>query len=721
MENKEKNKLPQSFKGKAFSPAVIIWMIVLSLFFVMLFNRSVDIFGSTKKFSGTEFVEKFKAGLIKTAEVNNIEANMMSISGKYYYLPKENMKLETKDQKTISSEEKTQKKAAEIKKIVISAESYKLGNYYTTIGKSNESDALLNNIHNIKTIMGKSPVVTFQQKGTFSKILISILPFILLLIVLYFIFSRQLKSAGKGAMQFGKSRARMVLPEDLNIKFDDVAGADEAKDDVKEIVDFLKDPLKYQMLGGKIPKGALLTGPPGTGKTLLAKAVACEAGVPFFSISGSDFMEMFVGVGASRVRDMFEQARKHSPCLIFIDEIDAVGRSRFSGMGGGNDEREQTLNAMLVEMDGLETQSGVIVLAATNRPDVLDQALLRPGRFDRQLVLDLPDIRGRKKILEVHTAKIRADKNVNLDLIARGTPGFSGADLANLVNEAALGAAREERDAAIMADFEEARDKVCWGKERRSRKISERERKLTAYHEAGHALVSLHCEFADPLHKVTIIPRGQALGVTLTLPEEEVYTKSKQQYLDQLAVLMGGRVAEDIVFSDVTSGASSDIDHASRIARSMVCLFGMNEKIGPIKYRIQSENPYSTKHGEGMDSCSQETAREIDIEVKKLVEYGQNRAKEILTTYRHQLEALSLELLEKETMDVKEVKTLLDMPYEEIDVNFKIDPDEETEAPAEEKSFTVNSVDIPVQDKSSEELSSEDSENENKSNDRTIF
>ena len=671
MENKEKNnKFPQSFKGKMFSPSVIIWMIVLTLIFVMLFNKNVDMFGSTKKFTQSTFIEKFKLGLIHSAEIENIEAGMMSIQGKYYYLPKkEKMKITTKEKEGKSSQpEKTQ---------AVSPDDFKLGKYYTTIIKSKNNDDLLDNAANIKTIKGKNPIVISEQKGTFAKLLISILPFILLLIILYFLFSRQIKSAGKGAMQFGKSRARMVLPEDLNIKFDDVAGADEAKEDVKEIVDFLKDPLKYQMLGGKIPKGALLTGPPGTGKTLLAKAVACEAGVPFFSISGSDFMEMFVGVGASRVRDMFEQARKHSPCLIFIDEIDAVGRSRFSGMGGGNDEREQTLNAMLVEMDGLETQSGVIVLAATNRPDVLDQALLRPGRFDRQLVLDLPDIRGRKKILEVHTAKIRADKNINLDLIARGTPGFSGADLANLVNEAALGAAREERDAANMADFEEARDRVCWGKERKSRKISERERKLTAYHEAGHALVALHSEFADPLHKVTIIPRGQALGVTLTLPEEEVYTKSKLQYLDQLAVLMGGRVAEDVVFSDVTSGASSDIDHASRIARSMVCLFGMNDKIGPIKYRIQNENPYATKHGDGMDSCSQETAREIDIEVKKLVEWGQKRAREILTDHRDQLEALSLELLDKETLDVKEVKTLLGIPYEEVDHNFRIDPEED--------------------------------------------
>ena len=705
MENNNNNNNSNKFKGKIFSPSVIIWMLVLALLFIMLFNKDLGIFGRTQNFDESAFIKNYKNGFIHSVIVENIESGMMSVSGKYYYLPKPKMVLKTEP----SSQTKTPTTKTPEAKVSMNpmGGDYELGNYTATLINSDDNNKLINNTAAIRTVTNSNPSVKVVKKGTFSKILFSMLPFVVLLIVLYFLFSRQLKGAGKGAMQFGKSRARMILPEDLNISFDDVAGADEAKEDVKEIVDFLKDPLKYQILGGKIPKGALLTGPPGTGKTLLAKAVACEAGVPFFSISGSDFMEMFVGVGASRVRDMFEQARKHNPCLIFIDEIDAVGRSRFSGMGGGNDEREQTLNAMLVEMDGLETQSGVIVLAATNRPDVLDQALLRPGRFDRQLVLDLPDIRGRKKILEVHTGNIRADKNINLDLIARGTPGFSGADLANLVNEAALGAAREERDATIMEDFEEARDRVCWGKERRSRKISERERKLTAYHEAGHALVALHSELADPLHKVTIIPRGQALGVTLSLPEEEVYTKSKLQYLDQLAVLMGGRVAEEIVFADVTSGASSDIDHASRIARSMVCLFGMNEKIGPVKYSIQTETPYATRHGDGMDSCSQETAREIDLEVKKLAECGHDRAVKILTQHRDQLEKLSLELLEKETLDVKEIKTLLGMPFKEVDHNFRIDPEEDK--PKDDDLFNQNDND---KDKSKDEK---------KNNDRTIF
>ncbi len=539
----------------------------------------------------------------------------------------------------------------------------------------------------LNRMMTSNPELKIQVKtrdNWWPNMIMTLLPIILIVGLIYFLFSRQIKMAGKGAMQFGKSKARMIMPDDLNVSFDDVAGADEAKEEVQEIIEFLRDPLKFKLLGGKIPKGALLMGPPGTGKTLLAKAVASAANVPFFSISGSDFVEMFVGVGASRVRDMFEQARHHCPCLIFIDEIDAVGRSRFSGMGGGHDEREQTLNAMLVEMDGLETQGGVIVLAATNRPDVLDPALLRPGRFDRQIVLDLPDIRGRRRILDVHAKNIKIDKKVDLDIIARGTPGFSGADLANLVNEAALLAARNNREAANMLDMEEARDKVRWGRERRSKKISERERKLTAYHEAGHTLVAMNCKYATPVHKVTIIPRGQAyLGATMTLPEDDSYTQSRNEFIDEMAVLMGGRMAEEIVFKDITSGASSDIDHATRIARAMVCTFGMNDKIGPVLYMDQNKPVYVRRDGTACESFSPETAREIDIEVKALLIAAQSRARNMLLEKRADLEKLSLELLEKETLDVKQIRVLLNMPEpdsaeEKISSPEKIEMDQES-------------------------------------------
>jgi cell division protease FtsH len=491
-------------------------------------------------------------------------------------------------------------------------------------------------------------------------LVLTILPIIILVGLLYFLFSRQIKMAGKGAMQFGKSKARMILPSDKKVTFNDVAGADEAKEETKEIIDFLKDPLKFKMVGGRIPKGALLMGPPGTGKTLLAKAIAGEAEVPFFSISGSDFVEMFVGVGASRVRDMFEQARRYAPCLIFIDEIDAVGRSRFSGIGGGHDEREQTLNALLVEMDGLETQEGVIILAATNRPDVLDPALLRPGRFDRQVVLDLPDIKGRRQILDVHSKNIKIEPDVNLDTIARGTPGFSGADLANLINEAALLAARLDKKAAGMSELEEARDKVRWGRERKSRKISEHERKITAYHEAGHTIVSLSCPKSMPIHKVTIIPRGMAyLGATMHLPEEDRYTQSRTELIDELAVLMGGRAAEQIVFNDITSGAASDIEQATRIARLMICSYGMNSKMGSMQYGGRDEHIYLGRDIVKSQGYSEETGREIDIEIKTLVEDARKRSDKILLENRVKLDLLANKLLEVETLDGPEVRKLL--------------------------------------------------------------
>ena len=701
MDNNEPKKSPFQL-GKKLSPSIFIWLILIAVFVILIVMKTSNS-GETVNLTDTQFLQSLKDGAVKSVVVRQSEGGIAPISGKIYV----QQSATTSGGQTIDSK-------------------YILKNFTSKICSN---DSILNEIRKSKvkfSVEGKN-IIALTDKKSFSNVnmsakpdsglgamLTTIIPFVIILGLLLFFFSRQVKMAGKGAMQFGKSRARMIMPEDLKTTFDDIAGADEAKEDVKEIIDFLKDPLKFQLVGGKIPKGALLMGPPGTGKTLLAKAVACEANVPFFSISGSDFMEMFVGVGASRVRDMFEQARKNSPCLIFIDEIDAVGRTRFSGgVGGGHDEREQTLNAMLVEMDGLETQSGVIVLAATNRPDVLDPALLRPGRFDRQIVLDLPDIRGRKKILQVHAATIRLDDNVNLDLIARGTPGFSGADLANLVNEAALAAARDNRECANMADFENSRDKVCWGKERRSRKISERERKLTAFHEAGHALVALHREFADPLHKVTIIPRGRALGVTLTLPDEEVYTRSRLQFLDQMAVMMGGRAAEKIVFDDITSGASSDIEQASKIARAMVCSYGMVDEIGPVKYRPHGDNPYLGNPEDSSAICSDETTREIDVEVKSLLQQANQDAIDLLTKYRDQLDKLSNELLEKETLEVKDVKELLGMPYEEIDVNFRIDDDDEEE---DKKKKTENAMKSMVDDivvenfDSTKESSAENSE-----------
>ncbi len=505
--------------------------------------------------------------------------------------------------------------------------------------------------------------VMINTEDTWMKnLLYTFIVVVLPIAILWMLFSRQMRNAGKGAMQFGKSKARMISPDKNKTKFEDVAGIEEAKEETKEIMDYLKDPIKFKLLGAKIPKGAMLVGPPGTGKTMLAKAIASEAAVPFFAISGSDFVEMFVGVGASRVRDMFENARKHAPCLIFIDEIDAVGRSRFSGIGGGHDEREQTLNAMLVEMDGLETQEGVIVLAATNRPDVLDPALVRPGRFDRQIVLDLPDIKGRKQILEVHSKTIKTDSTVNLDLVAKGTPGFSGADLANLINEAALLAARANKTAASMLEMEEARDKVCWGRERKSRKITEKERKITAYHEAGHTLVGLHCKNSLPLHKVTIIPRGTAyLGATFQLAEEDRYTQSRAELEDMMVMMMGGRSAEELIFGDFTSGAAGDISEITKVAKRMVCVFGMSEKMGTIAYGSREGQIFVGRDIARSEGYSEDTAREIDLEIKRLIDEAKKRSDLIIKENKEQLELLAQELLKKETLTAKEVRLLLGM------------------------------------------------------------
>ncbi len=486
------------------------------------------------------------------------------------------------------------------------------------------------------------------------------LPFIFLLVILYFLFRQQIKMAGKGAMSFGKSRAKMMAMDKNKITFKQVAGVEEAKEEVWELVEFLKDPKKFQRLGGRIPKGVLMVGSPGTGKTLLAKAIAGEADVPFFSISGSDFVEMFVGVGASRVRDMFEQGRKNAPCLIFIDEIDAVGRHRGHGMGGGHDEREQTLNAMLVEMDGFDTQEGVIIIAATNRPDVLDPALLRPGRFDRQVTVNLPDVKGREAILQVHSKKVKMAADVDLGVIARGTPGYSGAELANVINEAALLASRKNLKAITLRELEEARDKVRWGKERRSLALSEKEKETTAYHEAGHAICLVGLEHTEPLHKVTIIPRGPSLGSTMWLPLEDRYNTRKNELLDSLVVAMGGRVAEEIAFGDVTSGASGDIKMATGIAKRMVCEWGMSENLGMVEYGNAQEHVFLARDMTQGRDYSEATAQKIDAEVKQLIDNAYARSKALIMKYRAELDAIAKALLEYETLDGSHIHEIIE-------------------------------------------------------------
>jgi cell division protease FtsH len=501
------------------------------------------------------------------------------------------------------------------------------------------------------------PIV--YKNNVLGRILIEILPVILILGVLYFFIMRQVRSSSMGAMNFGKSRAKMMTEDKKKFTFKDVAGIKEAKEEVQEIVEFLKDPKRFQKLGGRIPKGVLLMGSPGTGKTLLAKSIAGEAGVPFFSISGSDFIEMFVGVGASRVRDMFEQGKKHAPCLIFIDEIDAVGRSRFSGMGGGHDEREQTLNAMLVEMDGFETNEGVIIIAATNRPDVLDPALLRPGRFDRQIVIDLPTLEGREEILRMHSEKITLGKDADLARVARGTTGFSGADLANLLNEAALVAARAGKVAVEHDDLEEARDKVLWGRERRSRTLDEKELKGTAWHESGHALLQVLCEHAYPLHKVTIIPRGQALGATMSLPDRDVINRSKKEFLDDLVVLMGGRIAEEKFTDDISTGARMDIRMASDMAHRMVCEYGMSEEFGFQAFGENEETFFLGRELTRHKSYSEETARRIDAEVSKILQNAYRRATDLIEKNQDKLQMLVEMLLEHESMDGRDVEELI--------------------------------------------------------------
>lgn len=498
-----------------------------------------------------------------------------------------------------------------------------------------------------------------RRSTAFQDILISFLPFLLIIGLLYFLFVRQLKSAGRGAMSFGKSKAKMLTRDKDALSFKDVAGCDEAKEEVSEVVDFLKDPKKFQRIGGRIPKGVLMVGPPGTGKTLLAKAVAGEADVPFFSISGSDFVEMFVGVGAARVRDMFEQGRKNAPCIVFIDEIDAVGRQRGAGVGGGNDEREQTLNSLLVEMDGFDGHEGVIIIAATNRPDVLDSALLRPGRFDRQVTIDLPDLNGRHEILLVHAKKIALSEEVNLEHVARNTPGFSGADLSNLLNEGALIAARYNKRVVEMNDLDEARDKISFGRERR-KLMDDEDRKITAYHEAGHALVQAVVDDGHmPVHKVTIIPRGQSLGSTMFMPKKDLLNHSKRRLLNQICCGMGGRSAEEIVMGDITSGASGDIRMVTTTARHMVCDWGMTE-LGPIAYGESQSHAYMGTVGAGAKNYSEETAQKIDQVIHDIVQEQYIRSLQILNEHRAALDTMADALLEHETIDGKHVNEILE-------------------------------------------------------------
>jgi cell division protease FtsH len=608
----DKDKKP----GNPWTKSLLIWVGVL--FALVLFVQMID--GGSRAQAGqpmaySEFVRAVDEGNVRAVTIASSAGNNSQISGK-----------------------------------LASGETF----HTVAPGDANVSDRLINK------------GVAVQVKGEEGSsiwlyMLYNSLPFLLILGISFFVMRQMQKNAGSGAMGFGKSRARMLTEKQGRVTFQDVAGIDEAREELQEIVEYLKDPGKFARLGGKIPKGALLVGSPGTGKTLLARAIAGEAGVPFFSISGSDFVEMFVGVGASRVRDMFDQAKKSAPCIVFIDEIDAVGRHRGAGLGNGNDEREQTLNQLLVEMDGFEANEGIIIIAATNRPDVLDPALLRPGRFDRQVVVPRPDIDGREQILAVHMKKVPLAPDVDPRVIARGTPGFSGADLANLVNEAALLAARKGKRLVAMQEFEEAKDKVMMGTERRSMVMTEDEKRMTAYHEAGHAIVALHEPASDPIHKATIIPRGRALGMVMRLPERDSYSYHRDKMYANLAVAMGGRVAEEVIFGydKVSSGASSDIQYATSLARDMVTRWGMSDALGPLQYAEPDEEVFLGYSVNRTRQMSNETAQAIDNEIRKIVEDGYGRAKHLLDEHRQQLETLAQALLEYETLSGDEIKALL--------------------------------------------------------------
>ncbi len=589
-------------------------------------------------------------------------------------------------------------------------------------GKTNtpEKEAFKVNILATETIekdlRDKGVALTMRNEVNYWRpLLTGFLPLLIGIVFVIFIF-RMMKNGPGGAATFGKSRAKMVQDNKKKVTFKNVAGIKEAKEEVEEIIDFLKDPKRFQKLGGKIPRGVLLLGPPGTGKTLLAKAIAGEAKVPFFSISGSDFVEMFVGVGASRVRDMFEQGKKNAPCIVFIDEIDAVGRSRFSGIGGGHDEREQTLNAMLVEMDGFETNDGVIIIAATNRADVLDPALTRPGRFDRQIVIDLPTVDGRLEILKLHAKKIKLGPSCDLRRIARGTPGFSGADLANLLNEAALLAARNNNTEVRHVDLEEARDKVLWGRERRSRAMEDKDRQITAWHEAGHALTQVLCEHTEPLHKVTIIPRGMALGATMILPERDVLNRTRSELLDELVVLAGGRIAEQLHTSDISTGARADIHMASRIARKMVCEYGMSDKLGFQAFGENQEVLFLGREVSRNQEHSEDTAKLIDDEVTRMLKEAYVRCEKIIKENVDKLELLVKHLLEAETMDGRDVEELLTIGRIRTDEEREaLDPIPDDARPEVEEEEAREDAEDEL-DSEDDELETEEEETEDKAN-----
>jgi cell division protease FtsH len=617
-DNRGQKKPPGGFQIPTFT--WVAWIAIIGSLAALMFVYQHKA-AQPAPLSEPEFLQKFAAGQIKHATVsyNPQTLPVVQIAGSYFKTEKDG----TMD-----------KPPVEVPFIIPSA---KL------------TDVMENEL------LRSDKIEVYMPNPMLSAIGYQLLFFLGLGVLFWFFFIRQIKIHGRNALSFGKSKARLLAKDRNKITFKDVAGVDEAIEEVSELVEFLKDPKKFQRLGGRIPKGVLMIGPPGTGKTLLAKAIAGEADASFFSISGSDFVEMFVGVGASRVRDMFEQARKNTPCLVFIDEIDAVGRSRGHGLGGGNDEREQTLNALLVEMDGFDTQEGIIIIAATNRPDVLDPALMRPGRFDRQVVVNLPDVRGREGILKVHAKNVKLDQGVDLSIIARGTPGYSGAELANLLNEAALLAARLNKKAVGMSELEEARDKVRWGRERRSMAMSDEEKRATAWHEAGHALVNVLLKYTHPLHKVTIIPRGRALGATMSLPKEDMLNMRRKQAVDTIIMTMAGRISEEYVTDDISSGAAMDIQQATQLAKAMVMHWGMSEKLGNVLYGDSSEFVFLGRDMMRAKEYSEQTAQEIDSEVKRIIDDAFRTAKELIEANHDKLEIIARALLEYETLEGAQV------------------------------------------------------------------
>lgn len=648
-----KQKKKEEFNWNRVTKIVIAWsLILIGFFLLMIYTKGSD----TKytEISVTQYRKLLTDKKIKSATIIKKSDNIYEFLG------------------ILNAPEELEKEG---KKLTVT-------NFSLYLPYSNTDEALIKSWDDNITSYKVEP-----DSGGWLSILLNALPWLLIFVFWIFILRRMQgggsAGGGKGIFSFGKSRAKMLTESSIKVTFQDVAGADEAKVELQEIIEFLKTPAKFQRLGGKIPRGVLLLGPPGTGKTLLARAVSGEAGVPFFSISGADFVEMFVGVGASRVRDLFEQGKKNTPCIIFIDEIDAVGRHRGAGLGGGHDEREQTLNQLLIEMDGFEQNSGVIIIAATNRPDILDPALLRPGRFDRQIVVDRPDVKGREGIIKVHTRKIPLSPDVKIEIIAKGTPGFSGADLANLVNEAALLAARRNSDVVSMSDMEDAKDKVLMGTERRSLIISDKEKNTTSYHESGHVLVARFIPEADPVHKVTIIPRGRALGVTTYLPMDEKHTYSKEYLEAMITYAMGGRAAEKMVFNEYTTGASNDIERATSIARKMVCEFGMSEKLGPVTYGNKQEEVFLGKELYEHKNYSEQTQILIDDEIKKVVQAGMDKAEKILRKNIDNLHRLASVLLEREILDSEEIdKVLRGEELPPLDKNHN-EPVKDSEKPLE--------------------------------------